>query len=128
VLDTTERARRFYERAGWTWDGRRARTASIAELLIARYAADPEPAAPPAHRDPRDASRDRSRLTCTGRTRRGELDPVADRFIPDPPDSAEIRHVRFGADATWKRRPSVPWPVVGRLKRSLRPSHAVGRP
>jgi ribosomal protein S18 acetylase RimI-like enzyme len=41
VLDTNERARRFYERAGWTWDGTTsAHRVDCAELPIVRYAAD----------------------------------------------------------------------------------------
>jgi ribosomal protein S18 acetylase RimI-like enzyme len=41
VLETNERARRFYERAGWTWDGTTsAHRFDRAELPIVRYAAD----------------------------------------------------------------------------------------
>lgn len=41
VLETNERARRFYERAGWNWDGTSsAHRFDCAELPIVRYAAD----------------------------------------------------------------------------------------
>jgi GNAT superfamily N-acetyltransferase len=41
VLETNERARRFYERAGWSWDGTTsAHRFDRAELPIVRYAAD----------------------------------------------------------------------------------------
>ena len=41
VLETNERARRFYERAGWSWDGTTsAHRFDCAELPIVRYAAD----------------------------------------------------------------------------------------
>ncbi len=41
VLETNERARRFYERAGWAWDGNTsAHRYDCAELPIVRYAAD----------------------------------------------------------------------------------------
>lgn len=41
VLETNERARRFYERAGWAWDGTTsAHRYDCAELPIVRYAAD----------------------------------------------------------------------------------------
>jgi GNAT superfamily N-acetyltransferase len=41
VLATNERARRFYERAGWVWDGTTsAHRVDRAELPIVRYAAD----------------------------------------------------------------------------------------
>jgi ribosomal protein S18 acetylase RimI-like enzyme len=41
VLETNERARRFYERAGWSWDGATsAHRFDCAELPIVRYATD----------------------------------------------------------------------------------------
>jgi ribosomal protein S18 acetylase RimI-like enzyme len=41
VLETNDRARRFYERAGWAWDGTKsAHRFDCAELPIVRYAAD----------------------------------------------------------------------------------------
>jgi GNAT superfamily N-acetyltransferase len=41
VLETNERARRFYERAGWAWDGTTStHRFDCAELPIVRYAAD----------------------------------------------------------------------------------------
>lgn len=41
VLETNERSRRFYERAGWTWDGTTsAHQLDCANLPIVRYVAD----------------------------------------------------------------------------------------
>jgi len=41
VLESNERARRFYERNGWTWDGSRGtHQVECANMPIVRYAAD----------------------------------------------------------------------------------------
>jgi len=39
VLETNDRARRFYERAGWTWDGsRRTHQSRCSNMPVVRYA------------------------------------------------------------------------------------------
>lgn len=41
VLDSNERARRFYERAGWAWDGKpRSHQVQCSNLPVVRYARD----------------------------------------------------------------------------------------
>jgi ribosomal protein S18 acetylase RimI-like enzyme len=48
VLETNERARRFYERAGWHWDGTRSRHRfDCNEQPVVRYVADLSTIAPP---------------------------------------------------------------------------------
>ena len=129
VMASNERSRRFYERAGWSWDGRTsAHRFDCGNVPIVRYAADLSPSDLCSRRgrtgvdERHDRVLDPHGLVLAHALRQDrELDPVL-LVLPDQtqPDSAEtsVNVPVFARIRTWPSRPSsVPWPPVGSANR-----------